>query len=93
MVQLLQDDSGLHPRPTLLGVDFQHIVHVLGHVDYYGPANGLAGQAGAAAPGQNGHSVLAGQLYRGYHVLFAAGEHNPQRLNLVDAGVRAVHSA
>ena len=91
--QLLQDDAGLHPRPLLFGVDFQHIVEVLAEVQHDGVVHGLAGQAGAAGAGQHRDAFPGAKVHHGLHIGRAAGDDDAHRLHLVDAGVGAVKQA
>ena len=44
--------SWLNARPFLIGVQFDHMVHVLGKIEHQGFAHGLTGEAGAAARGR-----------------------------------------
>ena len=86
-VQLVADHARLHPRPTLLSVDFQYMVEVpadvhhyavTDHLPRYGRAAGARDEAGAPLPGQE--DELA-------DVPDALGIRNPGRHLAVNAGV------
>src|SRR5262249_31035429 len=69
------------------------IAEVLTTIQDDAGADGLAGEAGAAAAGGEGHLHLGGDLDRGAHVLDGARDDHAERLDLVDAGVGAVQPA
>ena len=89
-IELVQDYTGLHPRPSLLQVYFQDLVHVFGALDYDGNAYGLARQACSASARKQGNRVAGRERNSGYYVVMRPRESNPQRLDLIDAGVCAV---
>ena len=92
-IELVLHHARLHPRPMFLGVQFQHLVHVIGHVEDDRPAHGLAGERRAAAARQHRNAVLTGHSHRRLHVIGVPGYHHPERLDLVNAGVGAVQHA
>ena len=92
-VQLVQDDARLGPHPALLGVHLDDVSHVLGEVDDYRAADGLPGQAGAAAPRQHRQPVTARLLHDGDDVVGRLRYHDADGLHLVYAGVGAVQHA
>ena len=92
-VELVLHHARLHPRPVLLGVQLQHLVHVVGHVHDDRPAHGLAGESRAAAARQHRYPVLARHTHGRLDVVGVPGYHHPQRLDLVNAGIGAVQHA
>ena len=90
VVQLGQDDPGLYPHPSPVGIDFQHPSHVLGEVELNAGPHGLPALGGASAPGRDRYPVLAADAERGDHVLLRARNHHACGKDLVDAGVGGV---
>ena len=90
MVEFVQDDAGLSSRPAFFGVEFDDVAHVAGEVDDDGVGDGLAGEAGAAAAGEDVDVVAAGGFDDGDDVVGVFGQHNADGFDLVDAGVGAV---
>ena len=58
-----------------------------------GVVDGLSGEAGAGAPGQDGDALPVGELDDGYDVVGITGRYDTDGLHLVDAGVGAVEGA
>jgi hypothetical protein len=78
----------------LIGIEFQDLVQVLRNVNDEGSAYGLSGKAGAAAARQDGNVVFARDRNGGHDVIGMTWDDDPDRLDLVNAGVGAVqHSA
>src|SRR5262249_9701659 len=92
-VEVVQDQARLNAGGARGGVDLQHAVHVLTAVDDDARADGLAGQAGAAAARRDGHARLGADMHAGGHVGGVLRHHHAQRLHLVDAGVGGVELA
>ncbi len=92
-VELFLDDAWFHPCPTFVGVHFEDSIQVFRVVDDNGVSDGLAGQTRATPPGQKRSSELVGYLGGGKYVFRCAGDDDPNRFNLVDAGVGAVEQA
>src|SRR5207244_5700651 len=69
---------------------FRDVFHVSGALHSDAPAYGLARQACSASGRKQGNHVANRERNSDYYVVMRPGENNPQRLNLIDAGVCAV---
>ena len=76
-----------------LGVDVEDAPHVFGEIQDDGLADGLTGQAGAAAAREDGDIVTRRDFEGGLHVGGVARQYNADRFDLVVAGVGAVEGA
>ena len=83
----------MRAHPTLLRVDFQHLVHVLGEVDDDSAVYGLPGEAGSAAARQNRNVVLVGGRNDCNDIVGRLRHDDGYRLDLIDARVGAVQQA
>ena len=92
-IELVLHHARLHPRPVFFGIQFQYLMHVIGHVENDRPADGLPGERRAAAARQHRNAMLPGHAHRRLDVIGVAGYHHPQRLDLVNTGVGAVQQA
>ena len=91
--ELVEHDARLDPRPTLLRVHLDELVHVSGEVHDDGMVHGLPGQTGATASGQHGHALRAGEGDGVDHVLDVHWEDDADGVHLVDGGVGGVDGA
>ena len=89
-VQLVEDDARLHDGGSRLGVDLQHGVHVAAGVQHHGAPERLAVLRAAAASGDDGKSLLAGQRDGRLDVLGAFRQRHADGLDLVDGCVGRV---
>ena len=89
-VQGIQHNPRLHPRPPLLRIDLDNLVQVLAEIHHDGVVDRLAGQAGAAGPGQYRNPAIPGDFQHRQHIRDAAGDNHAHRLHLVNGGVGAV---
>ena len=89
-IQGIQHNARLHPRPPLLRIDLDNLVQVLAEIHHDGMVDRLAGQAGAAGPGQYRNPAIPGDFQHRQHILDAAGDNHAHRLHLVNGGVGAV---
>ena len=65
--------------PTFVGIDLQESVHVLGEVEDNGVIDGLTGETGAAAAGEDGYAEYgAGDVDGGEDVVLVAGMTTPR---------------
>jgi hypothetical protein len=58
LVELVEDDTGLHDREAAVSVDRLHRGEVLGEVHHHGDVAALAGEAGAATAGEDRRAEL-----------------------------------
>ncbi len=77
--QMIVDDSGFDPRPAVFGVQFQERVEVFGKVEHDGDVAGLAGEAGAGAAAEEGHTILAANRDGGEDVFDRSRDHDADR--------------
>ncbi len=78
--QVVVDDARLHHGVPLVGVDAQHLVHVLEGEDHRAVHGvGAAGQAGARAPGDHRHLVLEAEPHHVADLLGGPGTHHGER--------------
>src|SRR5262245_38205040 len=90
MVELVLYQPGLHPRPLLLDVDLDDLVHVAREVEDKGAVDRLAGERGAAAARQQRDLLIARDLHRSANVVGIARDDDANRLDLVHGGVGRV---
>ena len=81
----------LDARPFLIGVQFDYLVHVFGKIEHQGLAHGLAGEAGAAAPGEDGDVVFLVDSKCFLHVGIRFRQHEAHGFYLVHARIGAVY--
>ncbi len=89
-VQPVEHEAGLDPDRALLRVQIEHAVQVLGEIDHQPGADRLAGLRGAAAACHDRHARRARNPERRLDVGVGPGDHDADRLDLVDRGVSAV---
>ncbi len=89
-VELVADDARLDAGPALVGVDLQHVVHVLGAVGDHARAEHLGGQARAAAAHRDRHPEFRRDTDRGDHVGLVFGHDHAGGRHLVVAAVGGV---
>ena len=82
--------AGLDPRPEFFAVHFQDPPEVGGEVEDHRLAHRLSGERSAAAAGEHRRAGLGRGPHRLRHIASVAGDHHPQRLDLVDARVGRV---
>ena len=92
-VEPVEHEAGLDPDRALLRVQLEHAVQILGEIDHQAGADRLAGLRGAAAARHDRHARLARDPERRLDVGVGPGEHDADRLDLVDRGVGAVAAA
>jgi len=90
LAQAVLNDSRLHSRPLLLGVDLENPVEVGRAVDDEGFVDGLPFETRATAARQQRQAVLGGELHGGLHVVRMLGDNSGQRRGPVDTGVGAI---
>ena len=90
VVELVLHEPRLHPRPQLLLVDLEDIVHEAREIHDDGAIDGLAGQGGAAPAGEHGDVPAVGDLEHGLHVARVAWDDDADRLHLVHRGVGGI---
>ena len=86
-VELILDHTGLHPHPTLLGIDFEDAVHVPRQIHDHAIGQRLAiGACAATARGQLDRleARLAHQRGDARHIIGVQWEHRSLRQTLVD---------
>ena len=88
--QLVADDPGLHASSPSAGIELDDVVHVLGEVEHYRHVDALTGQAGPAAPGQDGGLVATAACQRGEHVVRVLGDDDADGYLTVDGCVVGV---
>ncbi len=91
--QVVQHRARLHHGQAALGVDLDDPMHVLGEVQHHRHVAALAGQAGAAAAGQDRHVVLAAEGDSGHDVVGVAREDDADWDLPVVGGVGGVQGA
>ena len=79
------------PGPAFVGVHLENVVEIFGRVENDGMTHGLSCQARSAAAGKQGNAEFARDLDRCKDIFGGTGDNDADRLDLVDAGVRAVH--
>ena len=82
------NQSRLHANP--FRVDANQPPQIGGEIDDQSRAERLAGHAGAGPAGVQRQPLFPSVLHAGDHVVGAPRPHDPQRTNLVDAGVAGV---
>jgi hypothetical protein len=61
-VQPVAHHARLDASPTLIGIDLQHLVHVLGRIDHHARAERLPRKRGAAAARRDRHAETSGDF-------------------------------
>src|SRR5207253_4247580 len=77
--QVVEDQARLHACESLLRIDLDQPVQVLGEVDDDGDVAGLSGKAGAAAVGEYRRAVVAADAHRLDDVVGRPRNHDPNR--------------
>ena len=90
-IEFILDNSWLHPRPGLVGVHFQYLVHVLRKIHHHRMTHRLSSQAGTAAARQHRDLIPTRDVHRGNDILQVFGNDHADRLDLVHTGVGAIH--
>lgn len=75
------------------GIDFDEVVEVAGAVNDEGVSNRLTSQAGAGAAREDWNPIFCGQFNSGVQVILGTGNHNAERLHLINGGIGAVENA
>jgi hypothetical protein len=60
VTEVVEHQARLHTGAAALGVEFEDVVQVFGHIDYDGHITTLSGQTGPTAAGQDGCPIAAG---------------------------------
>ncbi len=95
-VQLVFHHAALDPRPALLDVDFEDLVHVFGGVHHQSVGEGLAIGAGAAAAGAQDDVLIIGLVAepgQDHQVVHVFGVDDALGQDLVDGVVGRQHGA
>src|SRR5204862_363244 len=92
-VEPFHDDPGLHLDPPRLGIERDDPVHVFAAIEHQGARHGLAALRGAAAARQHRHPLLPRDRQRRRDVGAVLRHDDPERLDLIDRGVRRVTAA
>jgi hypothetical protein len=87
---LIENDAGLHPRPPPLRIHFKYSIEILAHINDDSRTDGLTGQARSAAARNQRNMMILGDLHDNVNVFHGARNHDAERLDLINAGVRAV---
>ena len=90
VVELVLHEPRLHPRPQLLLVDLEDIVHEAREIHDDGAIDGLAGQGGPTPAREHGDVSAVGDLEHGLHVARVARHHDADGLHLVHRGIRGI---
>ena len=72
-VELIQHDTRLNASDARHGINHENGIEVLAAINHHTGADGLPGEAGAAAAGGDRHMHLAGDLHGGDNVLHGLG--------------------
>src|SRR5690606_26322129 len=88
--ELAQNQARLYPRPAFLRVYLMDPGHSWREVHDDGVIDGLAGQAGTTASGQDRYASLRRRTEDVLHIHLAGWEDDSQRHHLVDGGVGGV---
>ena len=89
-VQMIQHQARLHQGLAARGVEIENLVQVLGQVDDQRLAHRLPALRGAAAPGQDRHAFVAGDVDDGLHVLGVFRHDDAEWFDLIDRGVGGI---
>ena len=89
-VQAVEHQAGLDRDPPGRRIEVADLGQMLRDIDHDRRANRLAALGGAAAPGQNRHALLGGDLNGRRDISQSARHHHADRLNLVDRGIGGV---
>ena len=89
-VQVVQHQPGLHRGRAGVGVHLQHAPQVARGVHHDGAPHRLPALGRSRSPGQHRRALLPRHGDRRVHVVQRAGQHHPQRLDLVDRRVGRV---
>ncbi len=92
-VQLVEHDARLDPCPALVPVDLEDAVQIFRGIEDETGTDGLPGLRRAATSRGNGHTVPRGNLHRPHHIVWCPGNDEPERFDLIDAGVGGVERA
>ena len=92
-VQLIEHDSRLDQRPSLLRIHLQQAVEIFGDVNLDSFTNGLTGLRSAASTKGDGNPMVAADFERPFDVSPGLGNYHAQRLDPVDAGVSGIKGA
>ena len=86
-VQFVEDDARFDPDGAIRPREIDDAVEVLGRIELQPGADGLSCLRCAAASRRDGNAVSRGDLHRADDILARLRNDDPERLNLVDAGV------
>jgi hypothetical protein len=89
--QRIQHHPRLHPGESLLYVQLENAIHVLGEVEYDSRIATLPGQAGACAPSQNRRAVFSADCNRGDYIVGIAWNHQSYWNLAIVGAVGRVH--
>jgi hypothetical protein len=92
-IELVLNQTWLHPTPTFFLIHLQDPVHILGEVQNNRIAHGLPCQGGPPASGQDGNVEAVGNLDNRLDISFVARNNDTDRLDLVDGSVSGVKEA
>ena len=90
VVQFIDNNPRLHPCPVLLDVDFDDLVHILGHVNNNCLTHSLSCQTCTTAARQNRQAPLISNLDGFGYVLLVSWNNDADRLHLIQACIGAV---
>ncbi len=76
VIQVIPDDTRLNARDLRLGIERKQSVQVFGKVDNDGDVAGLPGEAGTAAPSEDGHPAAAALFDSRNHIIDGSGNHH-----------------
>ena len=93
VVELVLDETGLHPGPELFLIHLQHARHVRREVEDDGTVHRLPGQRRPSATRKERRGVTVGDLDRGAHVLRMTRDDDADGLHLVHGRVGRVEQA
>src|SRR5439155_570323 len=93
VVQVVLDETRLHPSPQLVAVHLEHAVHVPREVEHQRVVHRLARERRAAAARQDRDPEPGGDLERGLDVVGVARDDDAHGFDLVHGGVGRVEEA
>ena len=92
-VEVVEHDAGLDHAGAVLDVEREDPVQVFGEIDDDAVVDRLAALRSAAAARGDDQAVVAGDRKRAQRLVDGAGDHDPERHDLVERGVGGVAAA
>ena len=92
-VEVVEHDAGLDHASAVLDIEREDPVQVFGEIDDDAAVDRLAALRSAAAARGDDQAVVAGDRKRAQRLIDGAGDHDPERHDLVERGVGGVAAA